>query len=358
VSPASPAWTSLTYYRLGLLPAGAPARTEIENVLAQLKTNHASRNTLNLFTMLARQKAESLDQFARLAPMEPVGEEDDLYGPLPSADAAATGAKLPTMAGLPVNVAGVERLDSETAIVLNRQLPLSDLISLVLTSKWSKQLRFELAMAVWTRAVLLDQPEQARRLTATMIEGEPGWKPWLTAYDSAATPDERHVAALLALMRFPSVRPYVNAGAGREEGFVGYSSYRDNWWCAGMGWFDYSTSHNFGAPYPNPNKPPQTASLVFVTPAMATDAEREDTALDSIPNAPEYFGNQALDWVRNHPQDARNAEVLGFAFRAMRNGCNIEDLVPLRHDVFNLLHKDYPNSSWAKAYPKFTDFSE
>ena len=53
-----------------------------------------------------------------------------------------------------------------------------------------------------------------------MVDGEPGWKPWLTAYDAATTPDERKVTALLALMRFPSVRPYINAGAGREEGFA------------------------------------------------------------------------------------------------------------------------------------------
>jgi hypothetical protein len=262
------------------------------------------------------------------------------------------------MAGLLVNVEGVQRLDSETAIVLNRQLPLSNLVSLVLESKWTKQLRFELAMAVWTRAALLDQPEQARRLSATMIEGEPGWKPWLTAYDSAASPDERHVAALLALMRFPSVRPYVNAGTGREEGFVGYSSFRDNWWCAGMGWFDYSTSHNYGAAYPNPNKPPQAASLAFVTPAMETEAQREQAALEAIPDAPEYFGEQALEWVRTHPGDARNAEVVGFAFRAMRNGCNLEKTGPLRREVFNVLHKNYPNSSWAKTYSEFTDSSQ
>ena len=93
VPPSSPAWTSLTYYRLALLPAGAPARTEIENVLAQLKTNHATRDTINLFTILARQKAESLEQFASLAPMQPVGEDDEGYGPLPPADAAPDGSE-------------------------------------------------------------------------------------------------------------------------------------------------------------------------------------------------------------------------------------------------------------------------
>jgi hypothetical protein len=347
---SSPAWVSLTYYRLKLLPAGAPARTEIENVLAQLKSAHAPRNAINLFTVQARQKAESPAQYARLAPMEQVAEDDDGYGPLPNSGGSLYNAKRSTMAGLAVNVAGVERIDFDSAVVFNRQLPLSDLVSLVLDSKWTKQLRFELAMAVWTRAVLLDQPDQARRLTAVMVEGEPGWQPWLTAYDDATTPDERHVTALLALMRFPSVRPYINAGAGREEGFAAYSSYRDNWWCAGMGWPDYNTGHNFSAGYEDPNQVPSVAAPGFVTPATEASARQELAALERIPDAPEYFGTQALAWVSAHPADKRNADLLGFALRAMRNGCNLERTTPLRQQVFNLLHKNYPNSSWAKTY--------
>jgi hypothetical protein len=141
----------------------------------------------------------------------------------------------PTMAGLPVNSASARRFDPELARVLNEDLPLATLVRVVEKRELPAQLQFELAMAVWTRAVLLDKPELASRLTPALVAGEKGWKPWLEAYDAAKTADDRKAAALLALMRFPSVRPYVNAGEGREDGFVGYSSYRDNWWCAGMG---------------------------------------------------------------------------------------------------------------------------
>jgi hypothetical protein len=354
VPPTSPAFVSLTYYRLGTLAPGAASRAEVETALAQLKQAHASTNTINLFTILARKKAESLGQFARLAPMVPAGEDDDGYGPLPAAGVPPSPQKQMTMAGLPVNVAGVERIDQETAMTLNRQIPLTDLVTLVLESKWTKQLRFELAMAVWTRAVLLDQPDQARRMTALMIDSEPGWKPWLTAYDAATAPDERQVTALLALMRFPSVRPYINAGAGRDEGFVAYSSLRDNWWCAGMGGDDFSTSTNYGGAYEDPNQPhPVPAAPSFVTPAMQTQAKTEQDALAKIGDAPQYFGSQAHAWVNAHPKDPRAPEVLGFAFRAMRNGCNLEKAYTLRRDVFALLHKNYPTSTWAKTYAQF-----
>jgi hypothetical protein len=352
VPPTSPAWVSIAYGRLQMLPAGASARTQAEKLLWDLAARHESPDTVNRFTILARQKAESLHEYVRLAPLEPVGEDDgeDGFEPLPSGNVTPRGGTRATMTSLPVNVQGAKRLDAEAAHVLNRQLPLKELVPLVVESTWPKQLRFELAMAVWTRAVLLDRPELARSLTPTLMAGELGWKPWLAAYDAAGTEDERRVSGLLALMRFPSVRPYVNAGAGREEGFAGYSVYRDNWWCADMGGPDYSNGHNFNGASPNPNQPQPESSPAFLTPAMEADAKQEWAELARIPDAPEYFGSQALAWVKAHPNDHRNPEVLGFAFRTMRNGCNLEKSATLKREVFATLHSKYAQSEWARKY--------
>lgn len=357
IPPMSPAGVTIAYGRLQMQPAGAEARAQAEKLVHDLAARHESPDTLNLFAILARQKAESLQQFSRLAPLEPVGEDDGENGlsSLPASSATPTGAIPSTMAGLPVNIAGDKRIDSDTAIIFNRHLPLKDLAPLVLNSNWPKQLRFELAVAVWTRAVLLDRPQEARLLTPTLIAGEPGWKPWLSAYDAATSPDERRVAGLLALMRFPSVRPYINAGSGREDGFVGYSSYRDNWWCADMGGFDYSTGHNFGGAYPNPNKPPTIDLPPFLTPSMNSEADREQAQLQEVGDAPQYFGMQALAWVKAHPTDPRNSQVLGFALRAMRNGCNLEKSYDLKREIFTLLHARYPQSEWAKKYRTLED---
>jgi hypothetical protein len=357
VPPSSPAWATVTYVRLRLMSGDAAAQTEVKQALGMLAEQHATGSTVNLFNMLAQNKAQSLSEYAALAPMQP-GEFYFDDGDMVNAEDA--GAKQPTMAGLPVNTGDVKRLDVESATVFNERLPLSELVQLVLDSTWPKQLRFELAMAVWTRAVLLDKPKEARRLTPEMIEGEPGWKPWLTAYDAATTEDERTVTGLLALMRFPSVRPYVNGGAGREEGFVGYSSYRDNWWCANMGkqqdWkFSYSTSYNYrnGAEISSSPEKLSEKLAPFISPAMASEAQEERARLEKIGDAPTYFGKEALAWVKTHPQDPRNAELLGFAFRAMRNGCNIEASTGTRHQVFETLHAKYPHSEWATRYPKF-----
>ena len=359
VSHDSPAWVTVTYERLRLLRNDPSIRPEIESVRTELARRHADLSTQNLFTQLALTNATTLPQFMSLAPMQPtsIGYEYDDEG------FAAVDNKA-TMAGLPINTSTVERLDTATATMLNLKLPLSALVTSALESNWHKQLHFELAMAVWTRAVLLDKPEEARRLTPLLIEGEPGWKQWLTAYDNAATPADRTAAALFALTRFPSVRPYINAGPGREEGFVSYSVFRDNWWCANMGTSNsstdnYSTSYNYRAGVEITSSPLPTPSIpAFITPAMSAEAAAEHTQLLKVGDAPAYFGRETLAWVKAHPKDPRAPKLLGFAFRAMRNGCNLEASTTLRHQIFNTLHTTYPNSEWARHYSNFESNTE
>jgi len=364
VPGSSPAWPTVTYYRLRLTQNDPGFEAEVTRLLPEIK----KVSTRNAFQEMAQMRAETLDEFIELAAMEPAAYDDGAGVVTPVSQVLAvqtpTGEKTPTMAGSPVNLPDAKRFNKESAIVLNQRLPLETLAAIVQRRAFPKQLQFELAMAVWTRAVLLDKPEVARGLTSSMIEGEPGWRPWLLAYDGAKTAEDRRVASLLALMRFPSVRPYVNAGAAREDGFVGYSSYRDNWWCAGMGSdpraiSSYSGSYNFSFAYqdqpgsPPPSQVKQDPLPPFLTPVMLSQAQRENRQLAEIGDAPEYFGKNALAWVKAHPRDPRGAELLGFAFRAMRNGCNVEKSYSLRREVFDILHARYGQSEWARKYPAF-----
>jgi hypothetical protein len=234
IPQSSSAWATVTYHRLRMTQDNAALRLEIAKLLPEMGKREPT-STVNAYREMAQKKTVSLDGFMKLAAMETAGYDDGIGDGITSGGEAAPGVTRPTMAGMPVNIAGAKRFNIETATTLNEKLPLLTLAGIVHRQELPKQLQFELAMAVWTRAVLLDKPEVARTMTPAMVEGEPGWKQWLAAYDNAKTREDREVAGLLALMRFPSVRPYVNAGAGREEGFVGYSVFRDNWWCGGMG---------------------------------------------------------------------------------------------------------------------------
>jgi hypothetical protein len=361
----SPAWPTVTYYRLRLTQNDPGFEAEVTPLLPQIKTI----STRNAFQEMAQRRAATLKEFIKLAAMQPAAYHDGtgtltvasqvFVAPTPNRETT------PTMAGLAVNSTDAMRFNEESAVILNRRLPVQTLANIVQWHALPKQLEFELAIAVWSRAVLLGKPEIARSLSSALIEGEPGWQEWLHAYDNARTDDDRRVAALLALMRFPSVRPYVNAGPGREDGFVGYSSYRDNWWCAGMGndpraISSYSGSYNYsfadqdqpGSSAPSVGK--QDTPLLFLTPGMLSQAQEENRELAKIGDAPAYFGMQSLVWAKAHPRDPRGAELLGFAFRAMRNGCNLEKSYGLRREVFDTLHAQYEQSEWAKKYPRFT----
>jgi hypothetical protein len=353
----SPTWATATYHRL----RSTQEQPEFEAEVAALLPTMETTSTRNAFQELAQNKATSLNDFLSLAAMVPAAYDDGAGDLTATYNANAYSTKeMPTMAGLPVNAPDAKRFNAASAFVLNEQLPLESLVDVVQRKPFPRQLQFELAMAVWTRAVLLNKPEEARLLTPAMVEGEPGWKQWLAGYDNAKTDDDRRMTALLALMRFPSARPYVNAGAIREDGFVGYSAYRDNWWCAGMGRGSnltdgYSGAYNYqgGPQQASGATPAQLSAPSFLSAAMIAEAKEESSALNKIGDAPEYFGEQSLAWVKTHPKDPRGAELLGFAFRAMRNGCNLEKSTGLRRDVFNTLHAKYPNSPPAKQYATF-----
>ncbi len=358
VPRTSPAWATVAYHRLRLTPDKAAARTLFADLLPEL-AKRESQSTVNAFQALASGDAATLEDFVHLGAAVPAAHDDGEGGDFDS----EPRAQIATMAGLPANAADAKRFTPDAARVLNEELPLETLVELVQKRALPPQLEFELAMAVWTRAVLLDKPELAAKLTPELIAGEKGWAPWLTAYDAAKSADERKATALLALMRFPSVRPYVNAGDGREEGFVGYSVYRDNWWCAEMGksaGSSYSGSSNYGPAYQPQNGPAETKPDLpgFITAAMYTEAQKDASVLGTIGDAPAYFGRETMAWVKAHPGDPRGAEMLGFAFRAMRNGCNLEASTAERRQVFDLLHQRYPKSEWAARYAEFVSDPE
>jgi hypothetical protein len=88
----------------------------------------------------------------------------------------------------------------------------------------------------------------------------------------------------------------------------------------------------------------------FLTAADQAAAAREIATLEKIPGASDYFARQALDWVNAHPADPRNADLLGYAMRVVRNGCRSDATKELNHQLFDTVHRSYPKSEWATRY--------
>jgi hypothetical protein len=155
-------------------------------------------------------------------------------------------------------------------------------------------------------------------------------------------------------MRFPSTEPLVRAGIEREDGFAKYSEFRDNWWAASDPAQPPSSSDPDGKAATFFGTRPATRSELpdppFLTAPDRDAAEREITALRATPCASDYFATAALDWQKQHPDDPRTPDILGFAERAIRNGCRTDATKELNHRLFVVVQTKYPKSEWAKRY--------
>lgn len=357
VPQSDPAYVAVTYHRLRLMGPTAAMREELVKVRPAIEQSEGP-STRNLFAALDGATAPSLEAWLRTAGRLPAvisydGDE--------SADVAQNDKPLEQPCGPPLKDKDIPLFTPPAADALNAGMPLTVLAEAAETKELAPNLRFALAQSTWARAVLLDRPEIARRMTPIMVGCRTAWKDVLAAYDGAHEADARHVAGLLALMRFASTEPNVRAGEQRAEGFPTYSDYRDNWWAETA--TSPSALANYGAvssveageaqrddPFARANAALMSSSLGFLTPEEHAAARAEVMALAKIPAASDYFSREALAWWRAHRRDPVSAELLGEAMRVARNAPRTDKTTENQHALFDALHESFPQSAWAKRY--------
>lgn len=345
VPESSPGWLTVTYHRLRL--EGGP-QAEVEGVLQRLDAG-SDRSAVNLFQALLSVSSPTMVEFLRDGARIPAatstdGIEEDLDT---TAGEQVCGPKLRDM----------ERalFAEDTATVLNQRMPVRLLAEAALSPALPPHLRFAVAQSAWTRAVLLDKPEVARAMAPVLIGCRESWRPVLEAHAAAGTAEERHVAGLLALMRFASTEPMVRAGEPRAEGFATYSQFRDNWWCGNAPYegMDEKTADpklrdRLFAQRLVPEG--EVADPQFLTAADRGEAAEEVAALQKVPGAADYFAREALGWYEEHPADKVDLELLGEAERVMRNSCRSSASKELNRRMFVVVQGKYPGSAWARKY--------
>jgi hypothetical protein len=351
-----PAWAAVTYNRLRLMPANAATRAAVLAAIAQLGKD-ASPSTVNLFAALNSATAPTLNDWLAAAGRKTAGDISG-YG-FNINDGPDEDNTPPTEDVCGRKIAPNSQLlfDADSAVALNHMFPLTTLAAAAESSALPANLRFQVAEATWVRAVLLDQPAIAHRMSPLLIGCRATFKQVLDAYDASKTDDDRHANGLLALMRFASTEPSVREGYERRNGFATYDEYRQNWWCSTVP--DVNSTVDT---YIDPTKPkPQAAdddyaSIVkpvtplFLTAADKSSAASEVAALQKIPNASDYFAAQALAWFKDHPKDPRTADIVGEANQVLRNSCRNDGTPKFAHALFNVLHQSFPQSSWTKKY--------
>jgi hypothetical protein len=355
ISARSPAYLTVAFHRDRLLIAQGKlveARDELDRIL-KIPRNRMPLSAQNLFTALRMRAARNLEEFLQFAPRRVVTVADnDLGGDVPDSS-FCNGAQGSICTAL--------LLDADAARGLTQAIPTRVLAQAAQSSRLQRGFRQQVAEAAWTRAILLNDEATAGALVPVVTVLAPELAEGLKAYNGARTPAARRFAAAFLILHRPELHPYIYAGIGRESAAGKLDDYRDNWWCRfGVtssdstrlytenfyeGNLTFSSALTLIYPRGEPIRPQ------FMSQADRQLADKEWNELSTLAPAPNWLGQQVLDWSKAHANDPRVPEALHMVVRATRYGCTDADSGDYSKQAFNLLHKRYPKNEWTAQTP-------
>jgi hypothetical protein len=343
VKNSSPAFAAARFHALRLLLESgkdAEARTLLDQTLKTERTRF-DESALNLLLSQRMLLANSLSEFLADAARVPAALSWNDDGREIPADDSETSEETKAKKGKPF-------FDVDAAHAINQQLPLSVLKEAVKSNVLAAGPRLDLIQATWLRAALLGDTQTADEVASLLAQLVPKTADLLTSYQLSAQPDDKKFTAIYTWLKTPGLEPVVDAGLGRETPLPEQDQLRDNWWCSAA--FQPATAEEnrevvqFTAT--TTSAPPR-----FLSPQQIEAGAKEWSALSALGAAPNYIAKQVVAWANNHPDDARIPEALHLAVKTTRFGCGDADTGKWSKTAFDLLHRKYPNSPWAKKTP-------
>jgi len=333
LKPDSPATATATYY--GILDQIRAGQTDAS--LQWLDEALARKPQVRVANMLRSERlklARDWNDFLRYAPRTPVTSglfeySDDT--PFDGVDAAAR-----TMPAF----------DRDAMDSLNQATPLALWADAANNDLLPRNLQAAVAQAGWVRAVMLADQTSARAFAQRLILLTPELKASMQAYLAEQDPAAANFTAVLLMLRGPGFEPQVRDGWGRDSEVLKRDLLRDNWWSI--------TEHPDNKPaadsqalvdlYPDGKFGPR----VFLPQDQNKAAAGEWAKIVARGNAVNYLCSEAIAWAEAHPQDARVPESLALAVDATHYGPTDTESTKWSKRAFDLLHRKYPASDWAK----------
>ena len=239
-----------------------------------------------------------------------------------------------------------EMFDEDSVAFFNERMPLSVLREAALSEQTPEHLKKFLVSAVWTRAFTLGNKQIEQEFTPLMTRYAKEYAPLFSKYANAADPTDREAAALLVILNYPTIQPYVPVGFGRDNSPPDtIDSIRGNWWCAEdeTGKDESSYDHySFSYPKIYPN---------FLTATQNADALREHKQIIASGNAATFLARRAVEFAGANPNQPNVPEILHLAVRATRYGCTDAATLNYSKQAFTILHQKYPKSPWTAKTP-------
>jgi hypothetical protein len=364
IGPDSPTYLTLTFHRLRLQEQSGNAdgaRHDLDQLLAQ-QGNSMPISARNEFLALRMKLASNLAEFLQFAPR--LSTDATGITPIPA-------GKSDYDPGTPEYAATRPHFDSDASVVLTEKLPLRLLADAAKSNTLAPALRGDIAVAAWTRAILLKNDAIAREMTPVLADLVPELKGDLAEYAKASDAPAGQAAAIFAILRNPGFRPFVSASPGRgwfyhigkvESNFGSIDNFGDNWWCRFVsvkkdspadGGF-YRLFSTLRAPLREIYPGGVVTAPAFLSAESKNAAAEELNALADLPSAPRWLGQFTISWAKAHPDDPRVPEALHNVVRSWRYGCtgpDDKDAPNYSKDAFEILHTRYPDNDWTKKTP-------
>jgi hypothetical protein len=338
VPSQSPAYLTATWHRIRLSAERGRTEESRDELDAILKSPELQNlpSDVNLFRGLRMVAATSFPDFLHFALRNPVLVIfDNNLGEVP--DERGGGYLRTTWKPHP-------SLDRDAVTLLNFSTPFDLVEQAALSGDLPTELHQEFAMTAFTRGLMLDR--DLTQIAGAVESSTPELRPIVAQWQSAATSEEKRFAAAFLLLRRPEARPYLKPGISRHSKPGSLDRYRDNWWCP----VDIMQPIQRQADE-------ESRRLVLPTPIPAfleSDSERaaeEIAQLERQGNAAEFLGRIALSWAKDHHEDPRVPEALHHVVVATHLGCADIGTTEVSKAAYQILHRNYPKSEWAKRTP-------
>ena len=340
VEPGSAVFSSARFHAARLL-IEAGKKDDARSLLDELLNSKQSRfddSSRNLLLSLRMRVAINLADLLKFASRHPAAVSwDDDGREIPAEVTAETKTVQPW-----------DFFDADTATTFNKQLPLSVLKEAAKSPALPLHLRGDLVQATWLRAVLLNDLKTADELTPLMKKHFSAASVYLEKFEPAQQPEAKRFAAIFMWLKMPGLEPVVDRGLGREKPVAEQDTYRDNWWCSAAFTASETPTHSEEENAILSFTAEDKHAPAFLAASETAAAAREYATLNSFGAAPNYLARQAIQWSNTNPTDPLAAEALHLAVNSTRYGCTDKNTGRWSKAAFDLLHRRYGNSVWAK----------
>jgi tetratricopeptide (TPR) repeat protein len=346
IRPDLPAYDTVFYHRVRLLIGlhrADEARALLDKALPALRTEKPG-STANALLAERLSVARNFDEFLEFAPRKVLETEAMTDANIAElCDTRKPGFALPgycPQPGGPPRLDQSQEFDEDSVNVLNRQVPLAMLLEAATSPKLPPNLRRSVALAAWTRSVVLEDGDAAAKVAPLLPE--PLRKMAGTGVDFQAN---------FAILRNPGLRPYLEPGASRLVNFNELDVFRDNWWCK-----RWERRMSIETP-----KSEVIPVVPFLTKEEASAGVEEAQRVQQVESSVAFLGQHVVDYAQEHPEDPQVPEALAMVVRAGHYAC--QDYEPnsrgpsastaVSKAAFQILHRRYPKSPWTAKTPYY-----